>query len=153
MRLIRRLMRLTGLVWLGWVGALLVLKLLTMRAGLNRVDDAADELAAVLIFDGVEVASRSTAFRGGGVVCVYGGAQLDLSGATLADGATLRVGCLFGGAQIVVPEGVRVTTKQIAVLGGVEVDVRDDELPEDAPHLHIEALAVFGGVNISRSGG
>lgn len=72
--MIRRLMRLTGLVWLGWVGALLVLKLLTMRAGLNRVDDAADELAAVLIFDGVEVASRSTAFRGGGVVCVYGGA-------------------------------------------------------------------------------
>jgi predicted membrane protein len=103
-----------------------------------------------MIFDGLEVASSSTAFQGGRLVCVYGGAQIDLSGATFADEATLRVGCLFGGARILVPEGVRVTTKQVAILGGVEVEVRDDELSDSAPHLQIEALAVFGGVNISR---
>ena len=150
MRLMRRLMRMIGLVWLGWVGALLAVKLLATRAGLNRVDAASDELVALLIFDGVEVASSSGAFRGGRLVCISGGAQIDLSGATLADGATLRVGCLFGGTHIVVAEGVRVKTKQAAIFGGVTVDVPDDELPDDAPLLEIEALTVFGGVNISR---
>ena len=62
----------------------------------------------------------------------------------------MRVGYLFGGAQIVVPEGVRVTSKQTALAGGVNVEVGDDELADDAPHLQIEAVAVFGGVNISR---
>ena len=149
MRRMRRMMRMMSFFWLGWVGALLALKLLTARAGLNRVDNADDELRAVLVFDGAEVASSSTAFRGGGLVCIYGGAQIDLSAATLADEATLRVGCLFGGVQIIVPEGVRVTSKQTALAGGV-VKVGDDELPDDAPHLQIDALTVFGGVSISR---
>jgi hypothetical protein len=45
---------------------------------------------------------------------------------------------------------VRVTSKQTALAGGIDVKVGDDELPDDAPHLQIDALTVFGGVSISR---
>lgn len=115
----------------------------------SRGDASSEELDVVAIFDGVELTSRSTAFRGGRVLAWFGGISLDLSGATLAPGAELDVRSLFGGISVTVPAGCRVESHARAVMGGVSASVPDPDDPE-APVLVVRALSVIGGIAVER---
>lgn len=148
MRSIRRLIRTAGTLWLGAIAVVVLLRLLAQRTGLNRVDADADELRLLLVMDGVELDSRATAFRGGGIVCVMGGANIDLREATFAPGATLRIACLMGGANIVVAEGVTVTLTTTAIMGGSNKQA-PDPADADVPELHVAVLAIMGGANVT----
>ena len=55
------------------------------------------------VFDGVQLASRATAFRGRSMLAWYGGVNADLREATLAPEAQLSVTALFGGVSLRVP--------------------------------------------------
>ena len=103
----------------------------------------------MLVGDGAEFASKAASLRGGGVLILAGGAQLDLSGARLHPaGGTLRIAVAFGGAQVTPPPACRVTVTNTTIAGGVENHARDRELPADAPQLHIEAFTLCGGLEI-----
>jgi len=110
-----------------------------------------DTLDLIGIFEGFEVASRATAFRGGTLLAWFGGGTLDLREATIASGgAHLMARALFGGVQVIVPETWTVETNILAVLGGVGDDrARDDQETSGAPMLTIDGWAAFGGVSIS----
>ncbi len=115
----------------------------------RRDDPAADEVAVVAIFEPLSFRSTATAFRGGTLDCWFGGGMFDLREATLNPaGATLRVKTIFGGAQVLVPEGWQVETRIIGIGGA------GDSRPAifraaDAPRLTIEGVALFGGLGVS----
>jgi hypothetical protein len=119
------------------------------RSRIVAVDDPdAPEVSLATIFDSGELVNRSAAFRGGTTIAWYGGQRLDLREATLApEGATLRVRCLFGGMQVLVPESWRVEVRSIPVFGGV--DDRSSGPDGDGPLLTIEAVCAFGGMQIA----
>jgi hypothetical protein len=78
------------------------------------------------------------------VITVFGGAELDFSEATFTSATTrIRVLCLFGGVDIRVPEGVRVTVNAVAIFGaaGSRAPACDDPA---APRLVVEGLVMFG---------
>jgi len=108
-------------------------------------DPEADEVHLVSIFAPLAFQSTAKAFRGGTLDCWYGGGTLDLREATLApEGALLSVKAIFGGGQIVVPDGWRVTSEVMGI--GAVNDARPAaEFSSDAPELTIEGLALFGG--------
>jgi hypothetical protein len=109
----------------------------------------ADEVRLAAIFEPLAFHSTATAFRGGDLDCWYGGGIIDLRDAVLDPaGARLRVHAVFGGGQIVVPEGWQVTTRVLG-LGGIGDARPGVERAPDAPHLTIEGLALFGGFGIS----
>ena len=113
-------------------------------------DPDAPQIALATIFDGEDLANRSAAFRGGTSICWYGGQRLDLREATLApDGATLRVRCLFGGLQVLVPETWRVQVRSIPIFGGVQDGSGGPD--GDGPLLTIEAACMFSGISIATS--
>ena len=110
-------------------------------------DPESPEILLATIFDGEDLANRSVGFRGGTTTCWYGGQRLDLRGATLAEeGATLRVRCLFGGLQVLVPESWRVRVRSVPIFGAVQDDSRGPG--GDGPLLTIEAISAFSGVSI-----
>ena len=115
----------------------------------SRGDAETDEVALVAIFDGIDLASRASAFRGGSMFAWYGGISVDLRAATLSpDGAHLDLHAVNGGVVIKVPEGWRVASSMRAVAGGV--DVRGAEPAEaDAPTLTLDGFALFGGVAVT----
>jgi hypothetical protein len=119
-----------------------------VKSRIDVIDDPdAPEIALATIFDGEDIANRSAAFRGGTTTCWYGGQRLDLRQATLAEeGATLRVRCLFGGVQVLVPETWRVQVRSIPIFGGVQ----NASLGPGGggPLLTIEAFCAFSGVSI-----
>jgi hypothetical protein len=143
MRLLRTLGVLTVGTFAGFAAAAAVVK----RAVPSRGDEESDEVALMAVFDGVELKSRATAFRGGSMLAWFGGIAVDLREAQLAPEAHLDVHSLFGGIAIRVPPGWRVESRAKAVSGGVAVDVPEPDDPE-APTLTLDGFALFGGVAV-----
>ena len=129
----------------GFMAAAAIVK----RAVPSRGDADSDEVALVAVFDGAKLQSESKAFRGGSMLAWFGGVDADLRAAELASGARLTVGALFGGIQLIVPEGWRVETGIKAVAGGYDVGGEDPADP-DAPLLVVDGYAFCGGVAVSR---
>jgi Cell wall-active antibiotics response 4TMS YvqF/Domain of unknown function (DUF5668) len=109
-----------------------------------------DVVRASGIFGGPEVSSSSERFRGASLTAILGGVELDLRQARPApEGATVSATAAFGGVEILVPRGWRVTTGGTPIFGGIEDKTdRDVDLRPDAPSLHVDAVALFGGVEI-----
>ena len=127
------------------------LLILSRRSGLGRAGaDDGNTLVATGIFGGPDVASTSQNFRGASLTAVFGGVTLDLRGARPApEGAAITATCAFGGIDILVPHGWRIAIRTTPIFGGVS-DKTDhtESLPEDAPVLRIDALTVFGGLDV-----
>jgi hypothetical protein len=100
------------------------------------------------IFDGRELASTATAFRGGRILCWYAGVEADLRGARLDPaGGRLDVYTIFGGTEVVVPPGWHVRLHGASVFGGAQ-DARQHG-SDDGPVLDIHHWTIFGGLGIS----
>jgi hypothetical protein len=143
MRLPSRLLIFKLGAWVGMAAAAAFVK----RSVPSRGDEESDELALVAVFDGIELESRATAFRGGSMLAWFGGIEVDLRNAELAAGAELSVHTLFGGIEVTTPPHWRVESKAKALAGGISTPGEAGHDP-DAPVLSLTGLAVFGGVNV-----
>jgi len=142
MGLIRRLL----LFKLGALVGMIVAAAFFKRVVRSRGDAESDELALVAILDGIELESRSKAFRGGSMLAWLGGIDADLTNAELAPGARLSVHALFGGIDVTIPPTWRVESDTKALMGGI--DARGAQDDPDAPVLVLEGMAVFGGIDV-----
>jgi hypothetical protein len=95
---------------------------------------------------GWRVAPRCT------VVNVMGGADLDLSGATVENAVTeIRVFSFMGGSDIIVPEGVHVELTGFAFMGANDLKVEESAPPPpSAPIVRVRAYSVMGGTDVKR---
>lgn len=89
-------------------------------------------------------------FKGGDINCVFGGMELDLSNAQLADGVNqLEINVVMGGVVLYIPQEWKVKIVQSHVFGGF-VDNRPQksfEIDENKT-LVIKISSVFGGGEI-----
>jgi hypothetical protein len=86
------------------------------------------------------------------VVTVFGGAELDLRDAVLPGKEfSIRAVSVFGGVDIKVPPGMRVTDSGVAVFGGRDIPGDSAESSSaGAPLLRLSGACVFGGISVSR---
>jgi hypothetical protein len=148
-----RVIRALGLVTLGFWGGMATAAAVVKRVLRSRGDAESDEVALVAIYDGIELASRAAAFRGGSMFAWYGGIAVDLREAHLApEGAHLELHAVNGGIAVKVPEGWRVRSTMRALAGGVDASVPEPEDP-DAPTLTLDGFAVFGGIAVGAKRG
>ena len=63
-------------------------------------------------------------------------------------GAVIDATAAFGGIDILVPEGWRVTASGIPIFGGFESKTKAPPPSEDVPKLTVRGLALFGGVTV-----
>jgi hypothetical protein len=143
MRALRSLLVFKLGVWVGMMGAAAFAK----RALASRGDEESDELSLVAVFDGIDLANRSKAFRGGSLFAWYGGIEVDLREAELAPGAQLSVHTLYGGIEVKTPPTWRIDSSVKALAGGVDVHAQPQD-DGDAPVLTLEGMAVFGGIEV-----
>jgi hypothetical protein len=128
-----------------WVG-MAIAALFAKGALPSRGDEDSDELALVAIFDGIDLKSRATAFRGGSMLAWFGGIAVDLREAELAPGARLSVHTLLGGIAIKTPPNWRIDSSVTALAGGVAAGTPAQG--DDGPVLTVEGRALLGGVAI-----
>lgn len=103
----------------------------------------------VSIMGGTERRGRWRLGKETKVVCVMGGAELDLRHAELDDpDSTITVVAVMGGAEIIVPEGVDVDVGGVAFMGAKEFKPGRTPPPPTAPRLRIDAYAFMGGIEV-----
>jgi hypothetical protein len=103
----------------------------------------------VSVMSGTEKRGRWRLGKETNVVCVMGGAELDLRNAVLEDlDSTITVVAFMGGAEITVPEGVDVDVGGFAFMGGKEFRPGKTVPPPSAPSVRIRAYAVLGGIEV-----
>jgi predicted membrane protein len=102
----------------------------------------------VNIFSGGDRQIVSDNFRGGKITCIFGGMDLDLTKAKLAPGRhEIEIACVFGGANIIVPESWYVSIEVTPVLGGF-TDSRKmltGRTIDQTSQLVLKGAVVFGG--------
>lgn len=112
-----------------------------------------NKLMESVVFSGSERRVESQNFEGGKVEAVFGGIELDLSGAAITvpeRKVVLEANAIFGGIEIRVPRTWRVERESAAVFGGFS-DKSVPPRPEpgfDPPTLVIRGSAVFGGIEV-----
>ncbi len=113
-------------------------------------DEDSDVFQVVTMTGGRNWVGKAEALRSGTVITGMGGMEMDLTQVTLDPaGAHLRVVTIMGGIEIRVPRGWNVELKGWAFMGGHANSARKQEIPDDAPHLIIEASTVMGGVAVT----
>lgn len=134
---------LVGPVLLIGIGLLLLSGLWRRRREQEHRDNS------LVMFGGTKIKDRSEHFTHADVSAIFGGATLDLREAHVDREATVEALAVFGGVDVLVPTGWRVSVDGTPILGGVEDKTEDGaDLSPEAPLLTVHGTAIFGGVDV-----
>lgn len=120
------------------------------RTNREKSVDVKQDINSFMLFSGTEIRNQSDNFQGGTVTAVFGGTEIDLRDAIIAEnGANIDISAIFGGVSITVPENVHVEVKGMPILGGWEDKTRRKMNDgETLPILKLNCLAICGGIEI-----
>ena len=108
-----------------------------------------DFIDSTSIFGGAKKIVISKNFRGGNIVNIFGGTELDLSQADFTGTAVLELETIFGGTKLLVPSNWSIKSEAATIFGGIE-DKRKMQVITEAPEktLLIRGTVIFGGIDI-----
>ncbi len=106
-------------------------------------------LNATSVFGNVKKVVVSKSFRGGEVVAIMGGAEIDLSKADISGRVRLEATNVMGGTELIIPPDWDIQSNIVAIFGGVE-DKRDPRFLRIEPGkvLVLEGVSLLGGIEI-----
>ena len=106
----------------------------------------------VAIFGGARRGGRWRVHPETNISAAFGGVELDLSDATFeADELHISINCLFGGVELIVPEGTEVVSRVGAVFGGTDTHRLAAPQP-GLPRIVLTGFALFGGLSVRHPG-
>jgi len=101
------------------------------------------------IFANVRKIILTKNFKGGEIVCVFGGAEINLSNADIQQPVYIETVNVFGGTKLYVPNNWEIKSEVVAIFGGVE-DKRRFPAITVVPDrtLILKGFCLFGGLEI-----
>ncbi|HEX6849014.1 MAG TPA: LiaF domain-containing protein [Chitinophagaceae bacterium] len=108
-----------------------------------------DFVESTSIFGGAKKIVISKNFKGGDLVNIFGGTELDLSQADFTGTAVIELTTLFGGTKLLVPSNWAVKSEAVTIFGGIEDKRRMHAVAENPDKtLFIRGTVIFGGIDI-----
>jgi hypothetical protein len=106
-------------------------------------------LDSVSVFGGTKKNILSKNFKGGEIITIMGGAEINLIHSDIKGAVVLDVVQIFGGTKILIPPTWDVTSEMAAIFGGID-DKRSltQVLPDRSKILVIKGTSIFGGIEI-----
>ena len=106
-------------------------------------------LDIVSIFAGVKKRVLSKQFKGGDVVCVFGGAEINLTHSDFNSPVVIDVAMVFGGTKLIIPANWELRSEASAIFGGI-----DDKRPQPTSGVPektiiLKGILIFGGVEVN----
>jgi hypothetical protein len=108
-----------------------------------------DVIDMACVFGSTKKIVLSKNFKGGEVVCVFGGAEINLTQADFANIVKIEVVAIFGGAKLVVPANWEIRSETAAVFGGIDDKREIIAIANPEKTIFLEGTVIFGGVEIS----
>ena len=138
------LSRLIKLAFLAALGTALAAKFMLK----SNAEPQTQEVDLVSIFSGEELTSLADPFYGGKVLTMFGGARLDLRHVNPAPtGIYLDLAIVFGGFELVIPQGWKVNFTGQVIAGGFDDSTATDN-STDSPVVHVGGFIGFGGARV-----
>ena len=100
------------------------------------------------VFGGSKRAVVSKNFRGGEVVSIFGGADINLMQADFTQPIRIEIVAIFGGCTLIVPANWEIRAETAVIMGAID-DKRNSAIttnPEKV--LILEGTVIFGGIEI-----
>ncbi len=107
-----------------------------------------DYLDAVSVFGGVKKTILAKDFKGGEIVNIFGGAELDLTQADINGRVVLDITQIFGGTKIVVPSNWQVVSDIAAVFASVDDKRIRSTAAGNEKVLVLKGVSIFAGIDI-----
>lgn len=109
-----------------------------------------DRIDSTNIFSGSKKVILSKDFKGGDIVTIFGGSEIDLMQADINGTAILEVTAIFGGATLVVPSNWAIQSSEaVTIFGGISDKRKFAALSEPASKtLVLKGTMIFGGMEI-----
>ncbi|MFC0517518.1 LiaF domain-containing protein [Mucilaginibacter angelicae] len=108
-----------------------------------------DYIDTVSIFGGVNKTILSKQFRGGDIVNIFGGAELDFTQADINGRIIIDITQIFGGTKIIVPSNWQVVSDLAAVFASVDDKrIRSTASVGSEKVLVLKGVSIFAGVDI-----
>jgi len=102
----------------------------------------------VTIFSSVKKKVFSKNFKGGDVVSIFGGAEINLSQADFNGTIAIEVVQIFGGTKLIIPPHWQIRSEMVAIFGGIE-DKRPPQMHYDEDKVVVlNGTTFFGGIEI-----
>jgi predicted membrane protein len=118
------------------------------NSGFNSSDGSDEYLDITAIFGGSKRKIITKDFKGGEVVGIFGGSELDFTQADLTGNAVLDTTNIFGGLKIIVPSNWEVKSNITSIFGGVDDKRKTTVSTENPKVLVLTGFCMFGGVDI-----
>jgi predicted membrane protein len=115
----------------------------------STYDSQEDFVDSTSIFGGAKKNIISKNFKGGDLVNIFGGTELDLTRADFTGTAVVELTTIFGGTKFIVPSNWSVKSEAVTIFGGME-DKRNSQTLTDNPEkvLILKGTVIFGGIEI-----
>ena len=110
-------------------------------------DDGRALKEGTAVFSGTRMDFVGKEFYGAELNSIFGGLTCDLNGALIHEDCVINACAVFGGIDVLVPEGVNVKVNSASVFGGVS-DKKKRSFDKNAPTVYINANCIFGGMDI-----
>jgi hypothetical protein len=108
-----------------------------------------DYLDAVSVFGGVKKTILTKDFKGGEIVNIFGGAELDFTQSEINGRVIIDITQVFGGTKIIVPSHWQVVSDIAAVFAGFDDKrMRNTATPNSDKILVLKGVSIFAGVDI-----
>ena len=131
------------------VGVIVILKksIFNFKGRIKKTNSDSSYIEDVNIFGGNKQKVNAPVFKGGKIINVFGGSQIDLSNTQLDEGKNvLELVCVFGGVELIVPSDWVVHTELASVLGGfADKRTNTNNQVQANKELFIKGVVVFGG--------
>jgi predicted membrane protein len=110
---------------------------------------ADDFIDTTAIFGGTKKVLLSKNFRGGDIVNIFGGSEIDLSQADVTGSAEVEITAIFGGATLVIPSNWAVRSEVVTIFGGINDKRKNITMPDTkAKSLVLKGTVIFGGIEL-----
>lgn len=105
----------------------------------------------ISIFGGSTKILHTNNFRGGSILSIFGGSEIDLSDCKLAEGNNiLEITAIFGGSTLIVPPNWKIEIDVLPIFGGFsDKRIKNPNVSyEEGKTLIIKGFVLFGGGEI-----
>lgn len=108
-----------------------------------------DHINSTCIFSGSKKIIISKNFKGGDVVTIFGGTELDFSQADMTKPVALEVTTILGGTKLIIPSNWEIKSEAVMIFGGIEDKRRMQTITgEPERTLILKGTVLFGGIEI-----
>ncbi|WP_164849942.1 LiaF transmembrane domain-containing protein [Mucilaginibacter limnophilus] len=108
-----------------------------------------DYLDAVAIFGGVDRIIVSKSFKGGEIVNIFGGSEIDFTKADIQGQVILEITQVFGGTKLIIPPHWHVISDVSSIFAGVDDKrMRHTTTINNEKVLVIKGVSIFAGIDI-----